>query len=249
MTKIILKKNIFILAGNGSYKNRGCEAIVRGTIAIIRKYYDDPQFIVCSQFKNEDHLKDQQKEEIDTSVIHLRMRVLPFLRTKYLNKIFWKIYRLFPSLRRKYIYQEIIKYIPDARGVLSIGGDNYSLDYHSLEMFIDLDDLIESKRKKLIIWGASVGPFSRSPKVERFMEGHLKKQTAIMARETKTIDYLKNIHIEKNVYKVIDPAFAMTPLKPQGEISYGDLTRTIGVNFSPLMARFINHFNIYNFID
>ena len=48
---------LFILAGNGPYENRGCEAIVRGTTKILRRYYQNPEFISVSDFQNEDQYK------------------------------------------------------------------------------------------------------------------------------------------------------------------------------------------------
>ena len=39
---------LFILAGNGPYENRGCEAIVRGTVKILRNYFQDPSFLCVS---------------------------------------------------------------------------------------------------------------------------------------------------------------------------------------------------------
>jgi hypothetical protein len=43
----------FLLAGNGPYVNRGCEAIVRGTTKILREVYKDPKFVCLSFFHNE----------------------------------------------------------------------------------------------------------------------------------------------------------------------------------------------------
>ncbi len=54
----------FILAGNGPYDNRGCEAIVRGTVKILRHYYKD-SFIFMYQvnFKIIEQFELQYKEE------------------------------------------------------------------------------------------------------------------------------------------------------------------------------------------
>ena len=50
---------LFILAGNGSYGNRGCEAIVRGTTKIIRKYFKNPNFLCYSTFENSEQFENQ----------------------------------------------------------------------------------------------------------------------------------------------------------------------------------------------
>ena len=38
-------KNKFVLVGNASNLNRGCEAILRGTVAILRKVFNDCLFV------------------------------------------------------------------------------------------------------------------------------------------------------------------------------------------------------------
>jgi len=62
--------NSFILAGNGPYDNRGCEAIVRGTVEILRQYFDMPEFLVVSNFQNSLQFQKQVLEEKDASIIH-----------------------------------------------------------------------------------------------------------------------------------------------------------------------------------
>ena len=48
------ERPLFILAGNGPYTNRGCEAIVRGTVKILREYFSDPRFVCLSHSQSED---------------------------------------------------------------------------------------------------------------------------------------------------------------------------------------------------
>ena len=49
------------------------------------------------------------------------------------------------------------------------------------------------------------------------MRKHLQNVTGIFARESATIEYLKKIGINENVYEVADPAFLMAARKPQLE--------------------------------
>jgi polysaccharide pyruvyl transferase WcaK-like protein len=72
------------------------------------------------------------------------------------------------------------------------------------------------------------------------MKHHLRKVTAIFARESVTVEYLKKIGVSENVYQVADPAFLMDPEEPR----YADKKLTIrpgavGLNLSPLMARYV----------
>ncbi|ABK14748.1 MAG TPA: polysaccharide pyruvyl transferase family protein [Armatimonadota bacterium] len=237
----------FILAGNGPYENRGCEAIVRGTVKILREHFKDPQFICLSHFQNDEQFRKQCLEESDPSITHLRSYILS---KKKAIKNFWKpgtwsyVYRHFfnrPALKY-HIYRDMLSHLDDAAAVLSVGGDNYSLDYGVPQFFTDLDDIVLEKKKPLFLWGASVGPFSAIPEYERYMRHHLKEVTGIFARESLTINYLKSIGVTENVYSVADPAFLMEPVKPQGIDAKLPINgEAIGINLSPLMAKYVTN--------
>lgn len=231
--------DLFILAGNGSYKNRGCEAIVRGTAEIIRAQFKQPKLVIFSYFENEEHFRTQQMEETDPSVYHMQLKQLPSLNNHYLNKVLQRSLEYLPITRRNIQCKDLSPYIKRSRVVLSVGGDNYSLDYGLPTNYIDLDDYVLDKKRNLVIWGASIGPFAKIPKYEQFMSHHLKKLTAIFVREQISIDYLKNIHVIDNVYKVVDPAFAMNAKEPNDANHFINLNNTIGINLSPMMSRYV----------
>ncbi len=235
-----MKAPFFILAGNGPYDNRGCEAIVRGTVAILRRHFERPRFLLCSQFRSQEHLERQQVNETDPDIRHVKMNRMPnFPNHRFLNRMLWRLYKLFPMARRTYIYREILGQVKDATAVLSIGGDNYGLDYNSLINFTDLDDLVESKNGKLIIWGASIGPFGEGSALERQMAEHLKRRTAIFSRESTTTAYLRSLGVHENLHQTADPAFATEVEEPPDAGDHKDLSACIGLNWSPLMAAYV----------
>ena len=134
----------------------------------------------------------------------------------------------------------MLSHLDKAAAVLSIGGDNYSLDYSVPILFTGLDDIVLEKGRTLAIWGASVGPFDRMPDYEEYMGRHLREVTAIFARESVTIDYLKGIGVNDNVYLVADPAFVMDAIKPENiEDDLPIDEEAIGINFSPWMANYV----------
>ena len=236
---------LFILAGNGPYANRGCEAIVRGTTKILREHFRDPRFICFSHFHNEEQFRKQCRDETDPAITHLRSTRM---NKKQALRNFWKpgtwlyTYRsLFDSAALKYqVYHGMLSHVDNAAAVLSVGGDNYSLDYGVPRLFTGLDDIVLEKKKPLAIWGASVGPFDSMPDYERYMSDHLQKVTGIFARESATIEYLESIGVARNVYSVADPAFLMDPVKPEGIEDVLPLDEeAIGLNLSPLMAKYV----------
>ncbi len=246
---------LFILAGNASYDNRGCEAIVRGTTKILGAYFKDPRFICLSNYQNEEQYHIQRVQEYDEDIKHLRSNCLSdkkevitnFWRPRYLRYVY--DYFFHPETIKFRIYEQMIPHLDDAAAVLSVGGDNYSLDYGVPTLFTDLDDVVIEKGKPIVLWGASVGPFSAEPGYERYMSEHLKKITGIYARESATINYLSSIGVTDNVQAVADPAFIMDSVKPEGIDDEIPIDKdAIGLNFSPLMAKYVTNGNIEEWV-
>jgi polysaccharide pyruvyl transferase WcaK-like protein len=236
---------LFILAGNSPYLNRGCEAIVRGTVNILRRQYDNPRFLSISHFNSIEELEDQQKNEIDGSIRH---RSTFYLSKKdalarFYRPSTWKyVYRSLNKDKRlgRSVYEEMIPHLPDAESVLAIAADSYSLDHGPPRLFVALDDLVLEREQRLMIWGASVGPFDQRPDYERFMSRHLRGATGIFARESATVDYLDRIGVTENVFRTADPAFAMDAVRPRGIEDELPLDgEAIGLNFSPRLAKYV----------
>lgn len=236
---------LFILAGNGPYENRGCEAIVRGTVKILRDHFKGPRIICISHFSSEIQYQDQFRKETDKDIIHLtshQVNKKNIIKNFYKPKNWDKIVQYFFHQDTFYsrIYDNMLPHLDSASAVLSIGGDNYSLDYGTPRQFTALDDLALAHGRPTMLWGASVGPFSAMAEYEQYMSGHLQRVTGIFARESATVEYLHDIEVYENVYPVADPAFLMEPVKPAGiedELIFG--TEAIGINLSPLMARYV----------
>lgn len=242
-------KNKIILTGNASYENKGCEAIIRGTVKIIDEALgSDTEYIAESWYHSEEVYKMQKASEIDKRIRHERIQspgkrslTEKFYPRTILNKISYelKLYGCFEDLtRKKQAHSSILNDLKDCDVALCAGGDNYSLDYLLPSLFTHTDDVILSFKKPCIIWGASVGPFSSMPKYEKYMSRHLKNVTAIFAREDKTVEYLESIGVKNNVYRISDPAFVMDTVKPSDYDSLPNINDSTGINLSPLMAKY-----------
>jgi Uncharacterized conserved protein len=242
------EKPTFILAGNGPYDNRGCEAIVRGTVKILRHCYKDPSFLCVSFFQNQEQFERQSREEFDPVIMHKKANRR---QSKFdPNWLFRLPFRgVYPELYKSWVYKEMLPYIENSNSVLSIGGDNYSLDYGIPKLFTYLDDVVLERKKPLIIWGASVGPFEKTPQYEKYMKKHLQSVTGIFARESATVEYLNKIGITDNVYKVADPAFLMDATEPQSNKKIEVEEDSIGINLSPLMVRYFRNGDMGSWIN
>jgi len=236
---------LFILAGNGPYGNRGCEAIIRGTVKILREHFKNPKFVCISHFQNEQQYLEQKFCETDEAIVHLaanRINKKEAIQKGWKPSTWIHVYQhLFnPDALKDWIYEDMFSYLDRATAVLSVGGDNYAIDFGLPTLFTGLDDVVLEKGKSIFLWGSSIGPFSALPEYEQYMSRHLNNVTGIFARESSTMDYLKSINVTDNVYHVSDPAFYMDPVKP-AEID--DSTPfeedAIGINLSPLMAKYV----------
>lgn len=227
------KTRHFLLVGNGPYLNRGCEAIVRGTVESLRREFGDDVAVTVASFGDPEVIAKQAATETDPYIKHIR---LPIARRLSIPWFIAHINRLFGTRIKPYgLYKCLDSDLKTADAVLEVGGDNYSLDYGLPEAFLNLDKYVQSFGVPVVIWGASVGPFDALPKYEKRMGKHLRSLGAIFARETATIDYLKKLSTG-NLHRVCDPAFLMKSKKPELDIPSG----YIGINFSQLVVKYMD---------
>lgn len=201
----------FYLTGQNNFGNRGCEALVRSTVLAVRSVLPDARFLVPSL---EPELDARQWPDREASGVEL----VPAPRVPWtINKWGGLCLRLpalaalpWPGLGTDSVDAS---YIARADMVLSIGGDNYSLDYGvaSLGYFVAVAELARRMGKPVALWGASVGPFTRMPAVERHMVGHLARLAFVSVRESRSRAYLQDIGAGHNVVAVQDTAFLMQP--------------------------------------
>lgn len=220
-------KSVLLVGILGVY-NYGCEAIIRGTVEILRRINPSVR-IAYASYDYENDIK--RLKDLGIDIIH---RPEKFKRWT-LQNILWKLNSIFhlPFVRP----YDTTNWIKGFDTVLSIGGDMYTLgsdgNYKTdLPLFFE-----ECQRKglKYILWGASVGPFDRTPAAVDFYTKHLANADLIVAREETTIAYLSSIGVVDNVVFAPDPAFFVPD--PQLNITKKDDGRLrIGINLSPLSA-------------
>ncbi len=226
---------IIALTGVRSFSNRGVEAIVRGTNAILRECLPDRECILpVDEMKlNAQQWPQYKAEGIEMLAVQSpryslallqRLSALPFDFAKRAQETLPLETRIHDAMER-------------AQGALSLGGDKYSLDYRYPIYQVALDRLCMERRIPVFLWGASVGPFSADRRYEKQVMRHLARFDMICAREDITMDYLHSHGLE-NVMRCSDPAFHLgkQPIDefdgwPEGE------NGTVGINLSPILVR------------
>ena len=198
----------YLLIGINGVYNYGCEAIVRGSVNILRAF--DPQAEITYATLSPDY---DRKMLADCGLEIIPRRFIsrfsfPRLARRLAACLGIEIPVMFDlketATEKQYDY------------VLSIGGDIYTLspdnkEYPSALMLFG--DYCEKNGRHYILWGASVGPFSANPGVEKKVKEHLLRISGITA----------------------DPAFTVAAeiTKETGSFS-GAIPEKIALNLSPL---------------
>ncbi len=235
----------FFLAGSGSYYNRGCEAIVRSTAILLRDEFGNCRFY--SAYYPDRYCRDKDNE-YDADIIHLpkpefdkyslKWLLNKAVSTGFLGRGGSKLSKMIVN----YCYHEAAweKAILDSDAVLMVGGDLFTLSFTYPDRHFRIIELAKKYRKPVVLWGASVGPFTRDKEYEKWAAAELCTVTKIYAREKETVRYLDSIGVSKNVELVADPAFWLpkTQVELPGEIVEALKQGAVGINLSPLVGDF-----------
>lgn len=223
----------FLLVGHAGSYNRGCEAIVQATLMMIKKEFREPS-ITISAFKYHANEQSRYGEDVKIVPAYMEGKKMRFSSAWFTKQAL----RLIGIDKRwQMIYQPIISELKNADVVLSIGGDNYTDDYGSLKYFLDINKLVKIYKKKFVIWGASIGPFSDRENISNIANS-LKLADLITVRESKSMAYLNEIGVINNVKLVADPAFIL-PVSEVSGMEYLDESKNklLGFNISPLILK------------
>ena len=196
-----MKKKI-LLYGVGSFKNKGCEALVKSTIDQIddkteiviatfdyendkNAYKDRVKYFVNHHNRDENNLTLEEKEELTA------IKNSPFDYYKY--ECFYE--------------RDVIKEMIDADLCIHIGGDNYC--YGENKWIYAINKKAKELGKKIVLWCASL--YDEVTDLE--MIDDLQKYDLIMVREKLSYDAIKNYISKDKLMLVPDSVFSLKPKK------------------------------------
>lgn len=230
----------FYLSGQNNFGNRGCEALVRSTLELLKAEFGRVEVLVPSFRPDLDSKQWPDAEQHGCRFV----RAMPYPSEL---KFWGRARRIFPLIKHfplpDYALPEDIKSdIASCDALIVIGGDNITLDYgiESLIWHVRFAQHAQRIGKKVMVWGASIGPFSAEPVVEHFVAEFLRSADCVTVRETISQQYLTDIGVQKNVALVSDGAFVMTP-EPIDITPFwpaGAEQGVLGFNISPLIQKF-----------
>lgn len=214
-------RRIFLYTHGGSY-NHGCEAIVRGTMEVLKN--NKREKILFS--KNVLSEKIYGVDKVIDVLCHCSYDGLNSPKRYFiavLNKL------RMHSLASLVAYRPLLKYVHEGDIGISIGGDMYC--YKSYDWIIVLNNQLIKKGVTLFLWGCSIEPEA----LDENLVSHLKQYKTIFPRERITEEALKGVGLT-NVFYTPDPAFLMKSATIVEYDSYFINSSVIGINFSALIS-------------
>lgn len=231
--------NDFAFYYHAGSDNHGCEAIVRGTVNLL-KFNELP--LLFSFNKPADvlfglnHITSiQQVNKMADESFNLLGKLKKFLPNKLISVLRKSKQRIESSY---FPYPVMLK--SPAKVFLSIGGDNYC--YGSFGKLMAINCGLKELGKKTVLWGCSIEPnkINQDPTLRK----DLMNYDLIISRESLTYQALINANISKNIHLFPDPAFIMSPAIPS-ELPQAFLpNNTVGINVSPLVLGLESESNI-----
>lgn len=222
-----------MLYGEGSFLNKGCEAIVNTTIKKIQKscegeiilstndfnydskYYNNIITQYVNGYYKENELTAEEKKMIEY------YKTIPFDYTNF-EKMYTK---------------DCLKKIDEVDICISVGGDNYC--YGEPNWIYTINKTVKEKNRKNVFWCTSLFEKIESDEMIR----DLKTYDVIIARETLTYKALEKF-IEKDRLMISpDTAFSLRKKETKLPEVFENGKNVVGINISPLISKYTDSEN------
>lgn len=212
------------LCGHTGSANRGCEAIVRSTVRILKEC--GAGNITLFTFDPDYDRKLGLQKTVELTAYPQKsaaVRAVSYLRRRFFGDGVWG---------QKYLYDKLLKAAQPSSVSFCIGGDTYCYDppYGNYA----LNNVAREKGIPNVLWGCSVD--------ERILHdgqmlADIRKYRHIVARESMSHHILSQcVAPDQKIHLACDPAFHLIP--EQTPLPDGFLPgNTVGINMSPLVLR------------
>jgi len=227
----------FYLTGQKTFGNRGCEAIVRSTVALLKRQFGCVTVFVPSD--NIDLDKAQWPDHAESGVVFV-----PFYYPK-LTRYWVQAQRLPFSCIKQMDWpfspsSELVRTLESVDAVLSIGGDMYTYEGRLPSWIMGLDQIAIKMGIPVILWGATVSDFNKEPEFIPKLQHHFESMALKVVRESFSEKILLDEFKTSNVLRMPDSAFTLQSSKVNVEKFWPETSENgvLGLNVSPLVERF-----------
>ena len=212
-----------VMYAHGGSKNHGCEAIIRASAEILKEIDDHP---ILLSYNTEEDLKYGLDKIVE---VRQELGVINKKSPDFLKAYFWQKVKHNYHLMDGLMHKEAIESLPQVDIACFVGGDNYC--YSNVKNYKVVNDFMQKKAKKLVLWGTSVEP-ELLDDVE--IRKDIQRFDYIVARESISYEALKKVN--PNTCLLPDPAFYLPMEKVELPEGF-ERKNTIGLNVSPLVMR------------
>ena len=225
----------FLLVGHEGSHNRGCEALVRSSVLILREQFPNCRITLASMHPDHDgSLADVENLEIIPGICHIPYAYKEYALEKKARKgipssfngfftrkldqirqllvkisIKWDI---FPSLCPTKPNFDMVLHLREvmlsADAVIIIGGDLFIEDWGIPEYPLQVAGFAQHLGCKTVLWGASIWPI-KNKYIQNRVAAVLSRCDILTLRDATSIEYLQTLNITNNVFRVADGAFLM----------------------------------------
>ena len=210
----------YFLFDHAGCLNRGCEAIIRGTVKIISSADGNASFRLASYRPEDDTALCLDTVKMESRELTGAEKLISALNVKLAHSERYAFSRM---------YSPVVNYGNDYDICLSVGGDTYC--YGDNASVREITAQLHKKGKKTVLWGASVGEEDLSAeKINGF-----KNFDAVFAREPLTYELLSKFVDKDKLFMFADPAFCLEREDLSLPDGYEE-KNTLGFNLSPLVT-------------
>jgi len=226
-----------LINGQKDFGNRGCEALVRSVVKLIKlKYTSSTIYVPSSNIKLDEKQYPDFKKDGVIFIPYFYPTLLrywiQFLRIPigFLQKINFPF--IVPK-KIKNIYNEVDK-------VISLGGDMYTYEGRITAWIHGMDNLaINIFNKPINLISASISDFNEVPHYQKHLKKHFSKFSNIIVREKISYDIVRHTFEYSNVKNSPDIAFLLDKKEVDIESFWPEKNskKVVGINISPLFQK------------
>jgi diketogulonate reductase-like aldo/keto reductase len=166
-----------LLYGHGGSANRGCEAIVRSTSALLKAELGAGSAIRLMSFSPQED-RDAALPDVD-AVVDSGIRWPKSSPVRLARALLWRTCPR-PAVRHVLDNLRTLRWAGRSDVCLSVGGATYC--YDPVEMHYGLNRLLRMRCRRMVLWGCSIEP----DRMDAAMQEDLRRFDLITARETIT---------------------------------------------------------------
>lgn len=218
-------KKIVILIGSFCY-NRGSEALVRGTIQIVKKHIPDSQIVLSSGEESfGPHLNIDGVDKYVRRQSYYSGFSVNRLASNILRRIFHN-----EDAADRFKYKNLLKECKDADLVIVSGGDNYDKSYGMYKLMHSVNKAIrETSKAKMVMYDCSLA----ENEITEDVKEDFSLFDAVTAREKDTYEAFKKHLPDMHICYFPDPAFVMESQKTDLPTCFLQ-NKVVGINLSTM---------------